>query len=90
LNLDCTNVLKFLDTFPKEKKVTMTIFIAKVYGYILETTPDFNGKICFGKFVPFKKCNVSLLCDVNGGEDLANILIEDVNKRTMTEIAEMV
>jgi hypothetical protein len=35
---------------------------------ILEKVPDLNGKICFGKFVPFDEINVSVLCDVNGGE----------------------
>lgn len=51
-----------------------------MFGELLKNAPDINGRIVFGKYVPHDRVNVSCLVDINGGEDLANLLIEDVDK----------
>jgi len=51
-----------------------------VIAAMYESAPDINGRISFGKFVPYDEINIGVLCDVNNGEDLASILIENANK----------
>lgn len=46
-----------------------------------------NGKIVFGKFIPYKTFDISCLVDVEGGKDLAALLVEDVDKKNLEEIA---
>ena len=48
---------------------------------MLEGKDSINGKITFGKFIPFNSVDVSCLVDVKGGKDLAAILIEEVDKK---------
>ena len=50
---------------------------------------DLNGKISFGKYVAFDKINVSCL-DTIGEKDLAMMLIEDIDKLYIEDIAEKV
>jgi len=42
-----------------------------------------NGILTMGKFVPYKSVNISCLVDVEGGKDLAMVLIEGVDKMSV-------
>lgn len=55
-------------------------------AYIMKQCPDINGLIRFGKFVEFDRVNISCLVDVNNGEDLASVLVEDADQKTVGEI----
>jgi len=77
--LDVTNTLKYLESFPKERRPTITHVAIKAVGELLKAAPDVNGKIVFGKYVPFERVNVGCLVDINNGEDLAAALVEDVD-----------
>lgn len=46
-----------------------------------------NGKIVFGKFVPFPTVDVSCLINVGDGSDLASILVENADKKSFEDIA---
>ena len=41
-----------------------------------------------GKYIPFKEVNLSCLCDVDYGKDLALILIVNVGNMTIQQIAQ--
>jgi hypothetical protein len=49
-----------------------------------------NGKIVFDKYIPHKDVNISCLVDVEGGKDLASILVEKVDKLTFQDIARFI
>jgi hypothetical protein len=49
-----------------------------------------NGKIAFGKYIPYKTVDVSCLVDVGGGKDLAAVLVENVDKQNLEEISQYV
>jgi len=77
----------------KEKagiKVTLTHVAIKALAEVLKTAPDINGKISFGKFIPYDKVSISCLVDIEGGKDLASITIEDCDKLTLEEVAEFI
>lgn len=47
---------------------------------------DLNGKIIFGKYIPYEQINISCLVDIEG-KDLAMILIEDIDQLYVEDIA---
>lgn len=49
-----------------------------------------NGKIVFGKFIPYKTVDVSCLVDVGGGKDLAALLVTEVDKLKLEDIADFI
>jgi len=53
-----------------------------------KTAPDVNGRIAFGKFIPYTNCNVSCLVDIEGGKDLASVTVEDVDKMSIEDVAD--
>eukprot|EP01015_Nassula_variabilis_P025120 TRINITY_DN4861_c0_g1_i3.p1 TRINITY_DN4861_c0_g1~~TRINITY_DN4861_c0_g1_i3.p1 ORF type:complete len:239 (+),score=39.40 TRINITY_DN4861_c0_g1_i3:62-778(+) len=61
----------------------------KAVGNLLELAPDLNGKICFGKFVPYNNINVSCLVSI-GDKDLAMMLIKDIDTLYVEDIAQKV
>lgn len=42
-----------------------------------------NGKLVFGKFVPHKTIDITCLVDIEGGKDLAMILVDDVKNKSV-------
>lgn len=78
---------KLISECSPENRVTMTHFALKAVGELLYNGPDINGKLVFGKFVPYKTCDASCLVDIDGGKDLAMILIRDIANKSVEEIA---
>jgi len=70
-------------------KVTLTHFVIKVLAETMKDLPDINGRIVFGKYLPYDKVNISCLVDIEGGKDLAVATIEDADKKTVEDIAEV-
>lgn len=78
-------VLNLIDSLPKEGRPTLTHFVIKAIGKLLHECPDINGKLVFGKvkyflwqFVQYETQDVCCLVDIDGGKDLAIVLVEDV------------
>jgi hypothetical protein len=42
-----------------------------------------NGKLVFGKFVPYETADISCLIDVEGGKDLAMICVRDAGNKSV-------
>jgi len=49
-----------------------------------------NGKIVFGRFVPYDTVDVSCLIELENGEDLASVLVEEVDKKSFEDIADYI
>ena len=64
-------------------KLTMTHFVIKALGQLIASLPDLNGKLVFGKFYPHDSVDVSCLVDIEGGKDLAMILIKETDKKSV-------
>jgi len=85
--LDCTKVLAYLDKIPKEDRPTITHVAIKAMALILnDLRGNLNGKIIFDKFVPYDTIAVTCLVDIGGGEDLAAVTIDHVDKMTIVDI----
>jgi hypothetical protein len=57
--------------------------VIKACGEVLRENPDLNGKLIFGKFVAYKTCDVSCLVNIDGGEDVGQMLIKDVPSQSV-------
>ena len=57
-------------------------------GEALRESPDLNGKIIFGKFIPYETCDISCLVNVDGVNDVGMMLVRDVPRKSIDEIRE--
>jgi len=88
--LDVTLVQEYINEC-REKlgiKVTLLHFVIRAVASVLKDLPDVNGRIVFGKYIPYDQVNISCLVDIDGGKDLAVTTIEDADKKTVEEITE--
>jgi pyruvate dehydrogenase E2 component (dihydrolipoamide acetyltransferase) len=81
--LKVDKLLKYLDTLPLENRPTITHYVIKACGEVLKENPDLNGKLIFGKFLPYETCDVSCLVNIDGGNDVGQMLIKDVPNKSV-------
>ena len=95
LTVDAQAALSYLN-YRSEKtgqKHTITHFVGRAIGQAIKETPDINGFIRFGKFVPHKEVALSFLIALEGGRNLGqvklsgvdNMQIQDVSKALMSK-----
>lgn len=93
MTLDCSKVAKYLaevnaagaqgrDASP----VTITAFVGAVVGRALRASPSLNGRIHLGRYIPHERVNVAFLVQVNDGENLAQVLVEDIDELSPVEV----
>lgn len=93
MTLDCSKVTSYLaelntsagphaETVP----VTVTAFVGAVVGRALRASPSLNGRIHLGRYIPHEHVNVAFLVQVNDGDNLAQVLIQDIDALSPLEI----
>lgn len=71
--------------------MSITHLVIKALAQGLLTGKDsMNGKLVFGKFIPSKNVNVSCLVDVGGGKDLAALVVEKCEEKSIEEISKYI
>ena len=55
------------------QKHTITHFVGRAIGEAIKRTPDINGFIRFGRFVPHKDVSLSFLVALEGGKNLGQV-----------------
>ena len=68
-------------------KVTITHLVGIAVGRALGKAPDLNGRIVWGGFEPYDSVDVSYLVQLDEGSDLAKVKIDNVDKKSMVDIA---
>ncbi|MEI8081176.1 MAG: 2-oxo acid dehydrogenase subunit E2 [Actinomycetes bacterium] len=88
ITLDCTDVLKYLDGLRETtgEHVTITAFMGAVIGRALEAEPTLNGRIHLGRYIPYDRVNIAFLVQMNEGDNLAQVLVEDIDKKTPAQV----
>jgi len=56
---------------------------------MIKACPSINGKIVWGKFVPYKTIDITCLVDVDGGKDLAAVTLSEVDKLPLERVREV-
>mmetsp|Transcript_71127 Transcript_71127/g.189855 ORF Transcript_71127/g.189855 Transcript_71127/m.189855 type:complete len:384 (-) Transcript_71127:281-1432(-) len=90
LLLDMTEAYKYIEKKKGEgKKITVTHMVLKAMANALKSVPTVNGRVVFGRFVPFDTVDISCLVKLDDGKDLAMARISDADKKDVFEIAEI-
>lgn len=89
ITLDATKVLDYLDRAREAtgEKVTITSFIGAAVGKALALEPTLNGFIAWGNYYNYDDVSVSFLVQVDGGKQLAQVLVKDIDRLTPAEVA---
>ena len=77
-------LLAFINTFAHEERPTITHFVIRACGEVLKESPDMNGKLVFGKFVPYSTCDVSCFVNIDSGNDVGAMLVKDVPNKSIS------
>ena len=88
VTLDVTEAQKYIEHVRETTgvKVTITHLIGKAAGNALAKAPDLNGKILFGRFVPFDTVDITFLIASDG--DLGKSKIQNIDQKSIDQIAE--
>jgi len=88
LTLDCTEVVTYLADLREAtgERVSITGFMGAVIGRALAAEPTLNGRIHLGKYVAYDRVNVAFLVQIDGGKNLAQVLVEDIDTKSALDV----
>jgi pyruvate dehydrogenase E2 component (dihydrolipoamide acetyltransferase) len=88
---DTTKVTQYLKKVEKEtgEKVTITTYVGKALGFIINRSKKLNGRILLGRFVPKKTVDVCFLVAAPG-DDLGFSKVDDIIHKSLVEISNLV
>ncbi|MCB9741633.1 MAG: 2-oxo acid dehydrogenase subunit E2 [Alphaproteobacteria bacterium] len=89
LTVDATAVLDYIEQVRETtgEKVTITHIVGCAIGRALAAAPGLNGRILFGRFLPFETVDIAYLVVLEGGHNLAKAKIHDADKKEPSHIA---
>jgi pyruvate dehydrogenase E2 component (dihydrolipoamide acetyltransferase) len=67
--------------------VTITHLVGKAIGLGLAKAPTLNGRILFGRYIPFDSVDIAFLVSLEGGNDLSRAKVRNVDQLSVSEIA---
>lgn len=89
MTVDATNMLAYLDALREAsgEKVTVTHFMGRVVGEALRKAPGLNGYLRFGKFREHEDVHISFLVALEEGANLGHVKVENIDKKSVSELA---
>jgi pyruvate/2-oxoglutarate dehydrogenase complex dihydrolipoamide acyltransferase (E2) component len=89
LELDATEALAYLEQVRERsgERVTLTHLVGRATGEALAAEPTLNGRIRLGTFVPNERVSLAFLVTMPDGSDLARAKVEDIDRKSLPEIA---
>lgn len=89
MTLDATNALAWLAHLRETsgEKVTITHFVGRVVGEALSQAPSLNGYLRLNRYVPHDRTSLAFLVSLEEGANLAKAKVEDIDKKSVVDIA---
>jgi len=88
LEIDVTKTQAYIEKKRKEgQHITITHIVIRAIALGLQVAPSMNGRILWGKFFPHSQTDIGCLVNIEGGKDLANAKITNVDKRSYASIS---
>lgn len=89
LDLDATAMLGYLDAARRRAgvQITLTHLVAKGVAHTLALSPDLNGRLHRGRFVPRESIDVFVAGAAANGSAFTGMLIRNADDRSVIEIA---
>ena len=90
LSVDITQGLRYLEEqrVRTGEKVTVTHLVGKAIAEALRRAPTLNGRIVLGRYVPFETVDIAFLVSLEDGNDLAKAKVENVDKKSISALAQ--
>ena len=87
--LDARPALEYIKKLRQEtgEKITLTHLITRAIALTLREPIDLNGYISFGRFVPHKTVDLSIIVAIDGGRNLSMVKLKEVDEMSVSEIA---
>merc|ERR1712232_531589 len=90
LEIDVTKTNEFIaEQRKKGDPVTITHIVIRAVAMGMQAAPSMNGRILWGKFFPHKQTDIGCLVNIEGGKDLANAKITHADKRSISNISDI-
>lgn len=88
LSLDCTQANAYIDWLRETtgERATLTTLVGVATGRALRQEPSLNGRIAMGKYKPYDTVDVSFLVQIDGGKDLAQVKVHDIDTKSVAEV----
>jgi pyruvate/2-oxoglutarate dehydrogenase complex dihydrolipoamide acyltransferase (E2) component len=89
LTVDASAAMDYLEGLRQTtgEKVTLTHLVGKAVAEALASEPTLNGRIRLGRYVPHDRVSVAFLVSMEDGSDLARAKVEDVDRKSVVEVA---
>ena len=89
LTADVSQCLRYVEHLRATtgEKVTVGHVVGKAVALALQQAPGLNGRIVFGRFVPYKTVDVTFLVALDDGKDLAKTKIARADEQSISAIA---
>jgi pyruvate/2-oxoglutarate dehydrogenase complex dihydrolipoamide acyltransferase (E2) component len=71
-------------------RVTLTHLVGAALGRGLRAVPEARARVVFGRVVPLEDCTVAFAVDIEKGNDLGPVRVEDADRLSTTEVARRV
>ncbi|MDB4962822.1 MAG: 2-oxo acid dehydrogenase acyltransferase catalytic domain protein [Myxococcales bacterium] len=89
LEIDARPVLaQILREHVRGHRLTPMHFVGRAVGHALRAVPELNVRIVRGRAYPRETIDVFFITSVAHGDELAGIKVEDIDHKTVTEVAE--
>jgi len=91
MEIDATSALAYVKELREKtgKHISITHVALKAIGLGIQAAPSLNGRIVLGRFVPHKSVDIGCLVAIDGGKNLANAKITDCDKRSVSNICDI-
>jgi pyruvate dehydrogenase E2 component (dihydrolipoamide acetyltransferase) len=89
LTIDATRALAYLEQIRKTtgQRVSITHLVGKAVSMALAQAPTLNGRIVFGRYIPFPTVDIAFLVALEEGQDLAKAKVCNADKKSVADIA---
>jgi pyruvate/2-oxoglutarate dehydrogenase complex dihydrolipoamide acyltransferase (E2) component len=89
LSLDLTRALQYINFVRETKgeKISITHIVGNAAGKALKVSPDVNGRIFLGRYIPHESADVAFLVSLEGGTDLAKVKVSNIDTKSNIDIA---
>src|SRR5580658_5213239 len=87
LTVDAGPALRYLDRVQQQtgEKVTITHLVGRAVAEALKQAPTLNGRIVWGRYVPYDTVDIAFLVSLEDGQDLAKAKVERVSDKSVVD-----
>jgi pyruvate/2-oxoglutarate dehydrogenase complex dihydrolipoamide acyltransferase (E2) component len=89
LDVDAAELLAYAEVLRQQtgEHVTVTHLAGKAVGHALKRVPAMNVRLAHGRVYPRRSADVFFIVSTDGGDDLSGIKVDDVDRKSVLELA---